>query len=333
VDEYFSEFYNLLPGELSGGKDGAEELLDSVGIDSFLSEAVKAFSKSGGQILGFFTTLLAVAILLSLGSILGGELASAVSAAVGLCSSALLFSSLYSLFSQVAEAVERIGGFFASLIPITAGLTALGGGVTTAGVQSGGMYLTLTLLGGAGGKLLSSLSLLGLSLSLLSPLDREGVGRLGRGVRGLFLWILGIVTAALGATLALQTLIASAADGAAIRAAKHLASGLIPVVGSTVSSALSTLAGGLGYAKGVVGCGSIFAILLFALPPLLLLLCYRLSLSVAISLCDFFSPTASAMLSGYRNSLDMLLSSYSLSALIFIFQIILFIKSGVALAG
>ena len=114
-----------------------------------------------------------------------------------------------------------------------------------------------------------------------------------------------------------------------MRAVRYAASGLIPVVGSTVSGAISTLAAGLGYARSIVGGGAILVILYMALSPLILLLIYRLTLTLG-GIFAYFSGSAMAsrIFSSYRYALDMTVTVYSLSALIYLFEIIIFTVIG-----
>ena len=146
------------------------------------------------------------------------------------------------------------------------------------------------------------------------------------------MWILGLGTAVLMGMLSLQTLISSSGDNAALRAARYMTTGLVPVVGSTVSASLSTLASGISYAKGIIGAGAIFIMLLLFLSPLCVVLSYRLILSVFITLSEFLDTgAASRSYTAFRSSLDTLIAVYSLSAVVYIFEIVLFVKSGVPL--
>jgi stage III sporulation protein AE len=164
---------------------------------------------------------------------------------------------------------------------------------------------------------------------MLSALGHRGVGAISRGVKDLFGRITGICTALLTAAISMQTVIASAADTAALRAAKYATSGLIPIVGGAVAGAISTLTAAMSYAKGVVGGGAVAVLLYLAISPLALLLLYRLSLSVVIILSEFIGvPTASGLFTSYRFALDMTLTVYTLSALIYLFMIVIFIWIG-----
>jgi stage III sporulation protein AE len=166
----------------------------------------------------------------------------------------------------------------------------------------------------------------------MSSLGNRSALTVGKGIRSLFFWAIGIFTTIITAVFSLQTLISSAADSAAMRSAKYMASGLIPVVGATVSGALSTLAAGISYAKGIIGAGAIIAILSIISAPLVTLLGYRLALSVASMVAELVSSTTAVRIfTAYRFSLDTLTAVYALSSIIYILEIILFAKVGVAL--
>lgn len=330
VDEYISEFKESLP-------DGYEELADQESLinaaspKSLLSYVIGVISGERSEIFGFFLALLGTAALCSVASLCHERLSGVVQCVVGMISSVVIFSYLRPLIESITDGISKISGFFASLIPITLGITALGGGTATASAQAVGMYTALSSVGGFGGEIFISLGSFGLAMSLISPFHNDGIAAVLRGVRGLFGWLSGIFTALITAAFSLQTIVASSVDSASMRAVRYAASGLIPVVGSTVSGAISTLASGLSYAKGVVGGGAILVIIYMALSPLILMLLYRLALTLANIFSDFAGASvASRIFTAYRFSLDMTVTVYALSALIYLFELIIFTVIGVA---
>lgn len=331
VDDYVSDFEDILPDGFSGLSD-TDKLIERADFTDLLSIITSALSDGKGDIAAFFLTLLGSLGLMAVATLCGERLSATVECIVGMICSVLIFSSVAPLIENVSEAIKDISEFFAALIPIAVGITALGGGISSAGVQASGMYTALSAVGGIGGSIFLSLSSFGLAMSLLSCFGNEGIGAICRGLRGLFGWVSGIFTALLTAAFSLQTIVASAADSAAMRAVRYAASGLIPVVGSTVSGAISTLATGLGYAKGVVGGGAIVVILSMALGPLALLLAYRLMLTVNIIMADFCGSSAASRIFGaYRFALDMTVTVYALSALVYLFEIVIITMVGVNL--
>lgn len=330
VDEYISEFEELLPESLSGVTD-KDRLADMVSIKSLVSLIADALKGESGGVISFFLLLIGCVALTALAETVGGKMSEEVSSCVGMVSSVLIFSSVQKVYQGIMASLLQVNSFFLGLIPITAGVTALGGGSAVAVAQSGAMYTTVGLISGFGTELFSSIVALGLAVSLLCALGNEEISAVMRGIRAVFFWLLGIFTTLITGSFALQTLVASAADSMTVRAAKYMASGLIPVVGSTVSGALSTLASGLSYAKGIIGTGAVVTLISLIISPLLMLLLYRLALSVSIILSEFVGKTAGKILGAYRFSIDLLIALYALSALIYVFEIILFIKIGVAL--
>lgn len=330
VDRYISDFGSALPDGFSDLSD-VDMLIDRAEVGSLISEIMTILSDERGGILSFFLTLIGSVGLMTVASLCHDRLSSTVEGVVGMIVSVLIFSSVSGLLGRVDSAIGEISSFFGSLIPIFVGVTAMGGGTSSAGVQAAGMYTALSAVGGIGSGIFISLSSFGLAMSLLSCFGSEGIGAVCKGLRGLFGWVSGIFTALITAAFSLQTLVASSADSAAMRAVKYAASGLIPVVGSTVSGAISTLATGLSYARGIIGGGAIVVILYMALAPLVLLLAYRLCLSCAIIFADFCGGSGSRIFTAYRFSIDMTVTLYALSTLIYLFEIIIITMVGVNL--
>ena len=332
ADKYISEFEEAVPDGIFDGDLDSSELQSSLGIDSLISELVSLVSREKGSIVGFFMTLVGMLVLLSAASAVSGSLSTVVSAAVGTVVSVSVFSSVYGIFSSVSSAISEANEFFASIIPVSVGITSLGGGTFVAGVQATGMAMTAAAISKLWGTAFTAVSGLGLSMSLLSSYGGNATASVSKWIKKTLSWFLGIATAAIAGTLSLQTMVASARDSAAMRAAKYAASGMIPVVGSAVSSALSTLASGISYVKGIVGGGAIFVLISLLISPLVLILLYRLALSFASFLAEFFDVTvAHKIFCAYLYSIDSVITVYVLSSLIYIFEIILFVKSGVAL--
>lgn len=328
VDEYISEFEDILPEEV-GELSKSDTLIDKFGIESILANVVSVLSGERGRVLTFFMTLVGVIVVSALVNSVSGELSESVRAAVGILSSAAIFNTVGEPISEILLSLDKISSFFSSFIPVSVALTAFGGGEATAMVQGSGMYISLSLLSRLGGGIFSAVCSLSLAIALVSPMGGPMLSSLSSAVKGVFTRILGIFTAIITAAFSLQTLVASGADNGTMRAARYMASGLIPIVGSTVSGALSTLASGMSYAKGIIGGGAVAVILFFAISPLIILLLYRLAMTTAIGLSQILAADCAGMITAYRSALDTVLAIYSLSTLVYLFEIIVFIKSGV----
>lgn len=329
-EEYIDEFRETLPEEYRDKLGGSDEMLSLIGTDALLSEVSGVLSGRGSEIFSFLLILTGCAVLLSLSSMIEGELSGTVSAGVGAVCTLLVFSKIGALFAEVAEGLSSLSSLFSAMMPIMTAITAASGGASTAAVQSSGMNLTLWILGGAGTSFFISVVGLGLAMALITSFGDEGALRVTSSVKSFFIFCVGMISATLSAIFALQTVVASAQDGAAIRAARYAASGLIPVVGSSVSGALSTLVSGLAYAKSIVGAGGIAVILVTSLSPLVMLLLYRASVALVVSFAEFWGRGGAVkMLTAFKYSLDSMIALYTVSVLVYMIEIIMFIKGGV----
>lgn len=329
---YVNEFENAIP---EGSYLEGEDLISGVGIDRLFSEIFSAVSGNSSLVISFFLLLLGLGLLISLadlsGELLSPKLHSAVRAGVSVIASLLIFERMETLVFSVGENLESLSGFFSALIPIITGISLSSGAVATAGIQAANMNLTLALLGKLSSDFLMPLVFMIFALALTSSLGEGGAAKLAKGSKSVFMWGLGIISSILIASVSMQSFLASSKDGAALRAAKYAISGSIPIVGSTVSGALSTLTGALAEARAFVGVGSIAVIFVMAASPIIIMLAYRLALSVSMWLFDFVgSSGANSVFSAFRSALDALISLYSLSAVVYILEIAIFLRGGVS---
>ena len=328
-EDYIDRFESILPdGE---NINDTSDIVSSVSVDGLLRELTYALSGRRGEIFSFFLLLLGCSVLMALSSTAPDGVRPAVECGVGLVASGLLLGRILPVIGQTLDSISALTDFFSRAAPILAAVSLAGGGGGASAVESAGIGLAVSFVSEVMCTALVGVIGFALALALLSAFGDTGVGGLISALKGIFTWLIGISTAVITGTLALQSVVASATDSAAMRSAKYAATGMIPIVGGTVSGALSTLASGLSYAKGVIGAGTVAVLVTTALAPLAVLLLYRLAFTVALRLCEGFSTTA--VIKSFASVLDMLIAVFSLSMLIFVFEIILMIKSGVALLG
>jgi stage III sporulation protein AE len=333
IDELLSQFESIVPDDMQGITEDSNALVERFSIKG-LCELILASAKGErGNFLSFCLLLLGSVAIYFLASGCHADFKKQTEASVGCLIALAVFPTVLSALSSVESSIVALSDFFAALTPIAVGITALGGGAASSTVQAGGMYTAFTFIGGVGSRFFLILTSLGLSLALISAFGTHSVKSAVKGIRGIFGWAVGIFTTLITSVFTLQTLVASAADSAAMRTAKYMATGLIPVVGSAVSGALATLASGLTYAKAVVGGAAIFVIVSLAVSPLVMLLLYRLALTLGASLAGLLDAGGiSDLLLSYRFVMDMTVTAYVLSVIVYLYQLILFLRMGVAIS-
>ena len=335
-EEYWQDYVDIVPEEKKPGD--IEDVLSGVGIEALLSEILAALGEGSSAVLSFFAMLIGISALLAVAECAApfdtGGLSKHAAAAVSIIASVLIFGKIGGICFSVRDSLSELTAFFSGLVPILTGILTAGGNLNSAATQAMNMNVTLGAVSYITTTLLIPLVFSLFALALASGIDGGSVSAVAKSIKGVFMWVLGIGTAVIIGAVSMQSIIAGAQDSAYLRAAKYAASGMIPVVGATVSSSLATLAGGLSYLKSAVGVSSVMLIVTLTLSPLIMLLLYRLAFSLAISFLEFVGASGGARCFGaFRSAFDALISVYALSAVVYVSEIVVFMRSGVNVFG
>ena len=125
AEEYISEFENLLPEGYEGASD-IESLSSSTSVKALFSELISAIQGQAGGAMGFLALLLGCIALSALASRVNDKMREGTTLAVGIISSLVIFGRIRPLFDEISASLSSLSGFFSSLIPLTAAITAMG---------------------------------------------------------------------------------------------------------------------------------------------------------------------------------------------------------------
>lgn len=322
------DFLEILPDGMESVASPTESA-DAVGMTFLIECIVNTANGRTGELTAFLIMLIGASMLSSLAALKDGEMGRACKGCVAIVSSAFILDKMFLLVDEVGEALHSINDFYASVIPVVTAVNMFGLSFNAASAQSVGMTISLGIYSFLCGDFLYSFIGALSALAALGSIDGSIFGSIAKSVRKAFLWAVGILTAFVGATFSLQSLISYSADSAVMRGAKYAVAGMIPIVGGSVSAALSILVGSFGYLKGVVGGGSIAVIIAFAIVPLTTLLLYRACFSIAIFFTELCSKDgASGVIVSFGFALDSLIAVYSLSVIVYVIQLAVFLKGG-----
>ena len=331
VDEALGDFFDSIPDEL-GGVEDAEDVSEMLGIKRILSGILSVLKESSGELSVLLLSLLGTSLISALASLGGTELSLFASRSVGGVSAALLFDRLLFLVRESLGALSELNTFFGAVIPVSLAINSLGASPTTASTQAVGMGITLSAYSFVAEKMLGGIVGAIFITSALSSVDPI-LSRLSRSVKNIFLTLLGVLTILLGATFSLQSTISSSQDSVAMRSAKYAVSGAIPIVGNAVSGALGLVTGGVTYARSIVGGGAVAVVLSMVIAPLVTLFAYRLCLKLGVGFCSWCSlDGCGGVISSFLGALDTLIAVYALTTIIYIAELIAFLKGGVNIA-
>ena len=327
VDGIIGDFLEIIP-EGTQTPSGVDDVSESVSVKRIFSGIIETLKGSGGEVSAFLLTILGIALFTSLASVADGELAAFCSRSVLAVSSVMLFERLLFLMEGAAKSLLEINSFFSAVIPVTVAVNSIGVSPTTATTQAAGMGITLSIYSFITSEIMTKIVFAVFVSSAASGIDPI-FGRIARGVNNILITSLGILTALVGATFSLQSAISASADSAIVRGARYAISSSVPIVGGAVSGALGIAIGGVSYARGVVGGGAIAVILSLMLSPLLLLFLYRLCLKAGAFLVSVTSSgECEGVICAFIGSLDCFIAVYALSCVIYIVELVAFLKGG-----
>ena len=194
---------------------------------------------------------------------------------------------------NVCGAMDSVSVFMTSFAPVYAGVLLSGGSAVTAlSFQSIVLYAAEFLTYFSGNVILPLLTV-SLSLGLTGSLTPEiNLGKVGDWVGKVATWLLTLGMFLFAGLLSIQSLTGSAVDRLGDRIMKFSISTFVPVVGSSLSEAFSTIRGCLGLLRSTLGGFGIITSLLIVLPPLLSCFVWQLSLSLCNVGAEMFGLSA-----------------------------------------
>ena len=329
LDRIFDELSSLLPPGIDA-EDG--EILDTVGIPSVLGWIGNELSGNGMGTVKTFLLFFGISLLFAVSELVCselGELSATLKATVSVCMTLPVLKSARDMISAVTEGLNSGSEFFSGAVPLLCSVAAIGGGVNAATVSGAATSVSLSFVSGFLTKNLLPISALIFSVSLISSFDTgQGTRRVAKGIKNLFNFFIGAVTVVLLGTLGLQSVVASSRDTVALRGVKYASSGMVPVAGGTLSGALSTLVSGANVMMSSMGALSVISIIAFMGAPLVCMLLYRFGIELCITFSELVGASfGQSFFEAFRGAIDSLIAVLASSTVIYIMQIVVFMKS------
>lgn len=219
--------------------------------------------------LSLFLSLMGVILLSALVSALdlGRELSPFLSS-FAVCG--VMAPGVFQCFSSIGEAIEKLNGFVTEFIPVFVGVCAVSGKAVSSMVYQATIVAFIELYSAVAFYIMLPMISVFLALSVCGafaePVSLDG---LAKGIKTFVTWLFGISLTVFSVLVTIKTLVSGSADAAAVKATKFLVSSFVPVVGSTLNDAYSTVYSCLGVVKNTVGIFGILA-LAFAFLPILI---------------------------------------------------------------
>lgn len=295
-------------------------------IWGFLKSGARAPIKASIGIIGIILISAAISSL-----DIKGSAASAALYATALCAAAIISAPVFSCIKAGVNTMQGSAVFMTAFIPVFAGIVAASGGVATsvsmstlllAAVQGVNYIASFVVVPLMSGYMAISLT------SCVSPLiQKTGIAD---GIKKLGFWIMSLTTTVFIGILSIQTTVNASADTLTTKTAKFIIGSSVPVAGTALSEALTTVTASMGLLKASVGIYAVLAVVICFLPILAELLIWRVALIINSCISDLFSlPKISALLRSVDTVMSVLLGILLLTGAMFIISISVVVSSGV----
>ncbi len=249
-----------------------------------------------------------------------------------ICLMLMLYNSIYPLVEGVRLYLTQLTGIVGAMIPVMIAIGTAGGNLSASGVSANAMMLGIAFVESLAVGGLFPVLQLSFGLSIASGFGGLRLGGISKLVRGVFTWILGLISAVISAVMTFQTSIAARADSLSMRAVKFAASKAVPVVGGIASDAVSAVAGSLSLVRTTVGWVGVIIIAVLTLPVIVKIILMRLCVNISCTAADIIGlEREKNLLSDMCGLLGFLAAVCVICALMFVYAAALFAKTASAL--
>ena len=200
-----------------------------------------------------------------------------------------LLEPLCRSFAAVESALTQGAEFMMLFVPGFAGILAASGTLSGAVAYQTAVVLLADSVMQLITRVLLPLCTMGFSLAIVDAVSPSvSVGGLLRLSRKCTTWILGLLMTVFLGVLSMQNWLGSSVDTAASKTTKYVIANFVPVVGSAVSDAYTTVRSSLQMLRSTTGVVGMVSLCVLFLPPLVQLLLYRGVVAIGAAAAELF---------------------------------------------
>lgn len=251
-----------------------------------------------------------------------------------LCASAISYSTLYSLFSDVNGYFIKINDFMSVLSGVMGAIYVSGGNSVGAIASASAIGVIMLIVEKiCMGVLIPTMRLCFAASVASSVSSGINLTKLSSFIRKCFTTVIIFLMTVVTITLAFQTSISASADSVAVRSLRFAALKTIPIIGGGIGESLRNISSGLSLTKSICGGYGIAVIVITALLPLTSLFAAKIAFSFTDTVTHMFSlRSPSFILSEICGIIDFLIATVALTAIVFIIAVTLFMNTTAALS-
>lgn len=277
--------------------DEPESILN-IKAEDILTEIKDEIKRNIRLPLKLFSSLMAVIIVSSFAGNLGNtvKIRSCEKITGQICVLAaisMISEPLSECFYSSAESIRAGAVFMTGFIPVFSGITAAGGGVSSAASYSTLIYIAAEAALQLSDSVIIPVLGMCMALSVVDAINqavslRELINGFRKAVTRFIVFIMMIFTG----LLSIQSIVGTSADSLALKTGRYIASNFIPVVGSAVSDAYAALKSSMGLLRGGTGSFGIITLIIMLLPSVVSSGLYYCSMKLAFICADIFGESS-----------------------------------------
>lgn len=294
-------------------------------IWSFLKSGAKAPIAAGAVILCL--TLISAA--------LGGMDIRSVSLvstdyAVALATIASVSTPIFSVITAAISALQGCAAFMTAFVPVFAVIVTATGKAATSLAMSGlvlGACQVVNLIADfIIMPIMSGYLAISIAASVSPLIEKSGIAD---GIKKICYWTMSLLTTVFLGVLSIQTAVSASADTLSIKTAKFIIGSAVPVAGTALSEALTTVTASMGILKTTVGIYGVIACAVLFLPLVAELLMWRICFNITSAISELLSVgKISAILKSADTVFSVLIGIILLTAALFIISLGVVLSAG-----
>lgn len=275
--------------ELTPSQDSVTSYLDFGTIIDFLSGGIlSAFRGTARE----FAMILGIVLIFALLSIFRNSIKSEhLTYAFGISAAAAIALTLYSSiqggYQTAVLAITDMNMLTKTALPLMATAMASSGAPAAASTMSATMLIGIDALSTLNTTVLLPMLNVYLGLSIASSINSNlKISGITKFLKNMMIWGMCLVSTLFTGILSFQKLIAASSDTITTKSVKFAFSSAIPIVGSSLEGALSTVFSCVSMIKNTLGIFAVIAILIMTLPSILQAGAYMLMLSLSAGISE-----------------------------------------------
>ena len=326
---------NILPNELF---DGDFSSLSNGEIDhmTFIDASINSLLANLPSALSSITLILVAVIISSIFDTMSSGLESiSLRESYNLCSSLCISVLVFNLIGEISinalSYMKALCNAMNGLAHIMATVHIMEGKISTAALGNGTMMMFIALIENIIVSFLAPIVNICLALSCVKSVSNEkNIGGISSLIRNTFITLTVFTMMVFSFVFSFQNTLTQSADSLSMRTAKFAIGSFIPIIGPSISEALTTVTSSISYVKNALGVIGLVSVLLLTLPVIASLYVHKLLLDITASLSGMIGfDKGKEIISDASGICGFILALSACTGVFFILALTIFIKTSI----